>query len=398
MAGLWCPSFVEGAEQDARVLARDAAIMLAREGQLPQARRELEALIASDPTSPPGMAFDLAVILAWQGRDQEAVEQFARTPVAELPTYVLQTYAKSLRNLKRWNQALEVYQHMQTLDVNPREARYGRILTLADANRPAQARSELGQIEQAELADAEWVQYAFSCGYVEERERNFVGALDCYNQGLRLQPDHIELRRRRVVVASALGATQFALGEVESNPDLVRQSERAQIELDADALRIRWSNLAKGPERTQAVEAWLQGRSRLIAATEAQQRVLTYDEIVALVAIYRMDEALLRVQSLYGQGLTVGDLPAYVLEALGFAHLYLEAPETAIDRFQLALSKLPQTAKQPRHRITVGLFYALSDAERLPRGHASCAIVASARITVGASNRTHLVGKPSLHG
>ncbi|MEQ9451778.1 MAG: poly-beta-1,6 N-acetyl-D-glucosamine export porin PgaA [Pseudomonadales bacterium] len=344
---------------------RAAAVAQARAGQLDHAFTQLAELHARYPADLT-ITFDFAVVASWMGKDQDAVDALADIDLAALPAYVRQPYAKSLRNLKLWSRALTVYTLLEQDAAYQPGAAFGTILTLADAGQTELAADKLANLERADFSEDELLQYYFSCGYVRERGRDFVSALDCYNLGLRIDPEHQELKRRRVIVASALGATKFASGEVAQAPGLVTAEERAQIELDADAMLIRWAGLSSGLERRQEMRDLLQRRQqRDPLLTDTQRRVLLYDEIVAHVAIAQMEQALAKARLLRAQGVSREDLPAYVLESLGFAYMYLEDPDAAIALFRLALEKIPvQGAAKQRFRTSVGLFYALSDGER----------------------------------
>ena len=54
-----------------------------------------------------------------------------------------------------------------------------------------------------------------------------------------LETEQGELKLRRLVIASALGATQFSLDEIRRNPDLLDDEEAVQVELNASAMKIR---------------------------------------------------------------------------------------------------------------------------------------------------------------
>jgi biofilm PGA synthesis protein PgaA len=287
--------------------------------------------------------------------------------VGLLPDYVLTAYAKTLRNLKRWQDAIQAYDALVLRDDNNIDAKLGAVMALADASDEGgteRGMSRLNEIERAELGDEQLVQYYLACGYLNERSRKYIRALDCYNQGLRREPERRELKLRRLVIASALGATQFSLDEIRRNPDLLTDEEAVQVELNASAMKIRWANLREPNQRGETLSSVIESQETIETQTVYQARIAAFDSIVAHVSLFQMEQALRKAKDLQNDEFTRADFPAYVLDALGHAHLYQEEPREAIACFKQALGSLPEKgAEALRFKLSVGLFYALSDAQ-----------------------------------
>lgn len=84
----------------------------------------------------------------------------------------------------------------------------------------------------------------------------------------------------------------------------------------------------------------------------------------ALSSVIESQETI-ETQTAYQARIAAFDsIVAYVLDALGHAHLYQEEPRKAIACFKQALDSLPEKgAEALRFNLSVGLFYALSDTQ-----------------------------------
>ena len=67
---------------------REQAVLAAREGRLEEGITALRSLMATGDASPE-TALDLAVVLSWAKRPQEATDLFEQTNSLEAPEYVL---------------------------------------------------------------------------------------------------------------------------------------------------------------------------------------------------------------------------------------------------------------------------------------------------------------------
>ncbi len=347
----------------------DAAVRDAREGRMVTALDTLAALHLAYPDVA-RVRHDYAVVAAWAEDDARVAALLDGERVELLPTYVLQGYAKSLRNLGRWQHARDAYGAWQLRDAGSFDARLGLVLTEADAGSYDAAAAELEGIDTAPLDDDRRSAYYLACGYVQERQGAFVAALDCYNRGLRRLPGSRDLLRQRAVVASALGASEYARDTLLALGDADEQTLN-DVRLDATALRVRWLHLEPAGARERPTADVLQAFARLEGLTPRQARTREFDALVGEVAGYRMDDALARYRALLPEVGGLGQLPSYVLGAVGQALLHTDEAHEAVQVYRAAISNLGGDASaDARFDYEVGLFYALSDAGRLEEAQA----------------------------
>src|SRR6056297_1868996 len=85
--------------------ARDTAVLLARDGHLDEAVRQLEQLLQAHPGAV-GVRADLVVVLQWAGRSTEAVEVTAGLDPDRLADFELLAWVRALRAEGRVDDAL----------------------------------------------------------------------------------------------------------------------------------------------------------------------------------------------------------------------------------------------------------------------------------------------------
>jgi biofilm PGA synthesis protein PgaA len=342
----------------------DSAVRDARDGRTEMALQTLAALHETHPDIA-RIRHDYAVVAAWAEDDGRVALLLDDTRIERLPTYVIEVYAKSLRNLGRWQHARDAYRVWQSRQPDSFDARIGLVLTEADAESYDAAAAHLEAIDIAPLDTDRRTAYYLACGYVQERQGTFVAALDCYNRGLRQLPDSRDLLRQRAVVASALGASQYARDTLLALGDVDRQTLN-DVQLDATALRVRWLHLEPAGARQRPTADVLQAFARLDGLTPRQERVRQFDALVGEVAGYRMDDALVRYRALLAEVGGLAQIPSYVLGAVGQALLHTERAHEAVQVYRAAITNLGNAASaDARFDYEVGLFHALSDAGRL---------------------------------
>ena len=336
---------------------RELAVLSARAGQLEVALADLARLHEEYPVNQ-RIRNDYAVVAAWAGKDALTTQLLTEVELTSLPDYVLAPYAKALRNEQFWMRSIETYREWQSRAPLSFDAKLGLVLTHADAGNYEASKETLATLHTLELTREEVATSYFACGYIAERERQFVAALDCYNLGLRITPDDTALLERRAIIAAALGANEFANAEY-ANLHADPKSELANsLQLDATALRLRWAGLEENKFRYEAASEALLGHDRILHPNKRQEQTRDFDRIVGLVAGYQMQEALDVYNTL---GLQPDELPAYVLAALAQAHLYFNNTDRSIQYFRYAIAKVPPEQQALEFDLQVGLFHALSD-------------------------------------
>ncbi len=342
---------------------------LARAGELAAAVDALERLHADTPESIP-LRLDLAVVSSWAGNDSRTLELLSALQPGDLPTYALETYARSARNQDSWQLSFDLYDRLIERDPQSVGYRLGLALALADGGEANAARKTLEDARRLAGDDSKALaQVEFVCGYVEETDARFARSLACYDQAIAFDPGYDEARRRWIMLASALGATLEAFEAAQAHPDVLSAEDVVRLQLDAAAKRARWADLPN--PRSPLADAEIAADSHVAlsssdapeVAAPSNRRALEFDRVVSHAAAYRMTEAIELYESL--QSSEPGDLiglPAYVLAAAARAYLYAERPREAVACFDRALELSPGS-----FNLKIGLFYALSDADEFER-------------------------------
>lgn len=342
--------------------AREAAVVLARQGHTEQALQQLSELLTDHPYES-AIRFDYAVVAGWHGDDELAVAAMADQTPDGLPDYVLAAYARSARNAGRFDLAVDLYAALAERESYRLRGLVGGVLAMADAGRLDEGLVLLEAVdEKPAFESSEFADLQFACGYLFERARNYMRALDCYNLGLRHHPEHGELRRRRAMVASAMGAADVAGEEVARDPALFAASERAGIRMDEAAMKLRWSGLSRETEDLAGEDRALAQYDELTAEIDPGNRTLQFDRFIALTVANRMNEAEQAFQRILRAHGPADQLPRYVLAGAGRMYLYLEEPDEAVRYYQLTLVDADELPPGVRFPAQMGLFSALADA------------------------------------
>ncbi len=336
------------------------AVLQARRGELEEALATLEPMLAKRPDDRQ-LKIDYMVLLGWAGRDEEALQQAEGFDLEVAPPYLIESLAKSARNVGRFDQAVELYT-LATTRRPGRAAGYGGLaMAQADAGRSEEALQTLAPALQAHPKNRDLL---FAGGYAHERSGNRLEALWAYEEILRLDPRHREASRRRLLMLSALGAPGPALREGGENAGLLSTDEMDHVTADWAAAKVRWGEIpAPGYEvrfaETDEAIAMLDDRIRQLTAEKGLSETATpvlrarFDRMVALRNRYRMTDVVAEYERLGAQNVAV---PVYGHQAAGDAYLYLERPREAEVAYREALSRDPQN-----FNIQTALFWALID-------------------------------------
>jgi len=334
------------------------AVSLARKGDYDRALALLREIIAKEPGNVKVIR-DYVVVLGWAGKDAEVLSLEDRIAVATAPSYVINTLAKSARNLRLFDKSIELYR--QALLRNPKDLQSsaGLALALTDAGRPGDAQAILAPLLRAHpennallLAEA----YAYRSG------GETLQAFWTNEAVLSHDPENKDAIRRRMFLLSTLGAPGLALSMAQSRPDLFSEEELGRIESDLAAVKVRWGRLYLTKDRFEEIDQALemiQTRYTTLIREEGRSpsspQVLRnrFDYIEALRARYRMNEVIQEYDKLRENDV---QLPVRVLIAVGDAFLYLEQPEKAIEVYTQALEMEPND-----YIVRYGLFWACID-------------------------------------
>ncbi len=353
---------------------REAAVLLAREGRHAEAIVRLEALRAAHPGARP-VAWDLAVILHWAGRDAEAVQVLRAAGFADAPDYALMAAARAARNTQDHATAEALLALGARRFPAQRDFRTLRALVLIDAGRRDEARAELDRLARAAPRDVEiWLARA----YLAESEGDAMRALTAYQRALDVAPGNRTAARGRILTLAALGAPERATELAGASPGLLDDGERQRV---AGAKAAAWVRF--GPLPTTDPAHRFDATDRALALLDAQRGDLAgdallrnrYDTLVALHDRRRMPEAVALYEALLAEGAAP---PGYVRNAAAAAYLYQRRPEEALALYDGVLAESPRDLD-----ARYGRFYALIDLERHREAYAQVdAIVADEAIWV----------------
>lgn len=343
------------------------ALQQARQGQFIPALKQFEELITSYPDNR-RYYFDYIAVLGWAERDKKVVDQLPRLKVSETPVYVLETVAKSARNLGKFQVSIDLYRATLKKDRRRIQSRTGLAMALADNSQAGEA-LEVLDATPVEQADMDEILQARA--YALYMKREYFQALAVYEKILDKSPQNRDALRGRILAIARLGAPHQALRIARQSPELFAKDELNLIAADATAMEIRWGRLHQAPaeqrylltdkaidrlyEKLKGLNDGGQGNSSLAHRYR-------FDLIVALADRQRMEEAI----TIHAQLVTADvEIPAYVLTSTADACLYLEQPERARDLYTQALAQQPENFD-----AGIGLFYAYVEMEDHERAQA----------------------------
>jgi biofilm PGA synthesis protein PgaA len=337
-----------------------SALKQARQGRFAASLKQFEKLITTYPDNR-RYFYDYIAVLGWAEQDQKVLDQLSRLRISNTPIYVLETEAKSARNLGRFQTSIDLYQAALKKDKRRIPSRAGLAMALADNGRTDEA---LKVLDAAPSNQADNIEVLQARAYTLYIKREYFAALQVYEKILDKSPQDREAQRGRILTLARLGAPHQALRMARKTPDVLSRDEIDAIEADALAMEIRWGRLRQGPaaqrnaptdkaierlyDKLQTLDARGQGDSPLAHRYR-------FDLIVALADRHRMNEAIELHDQLVADEV---EIPAYVLTSTADAHLYLEQPEQARDLYLQALQQQPGDFD-----TTIGLFYAYVELE-----------------------------------
>ncbi|MFQ5488343.1 MAG: poly-beta-1,6 N-acetyl-D-glucosamine export porin PgaA, partial [Gammaproteobacteria bacterium] len=360
LAALWQPAMAANGSDEARY---QQALAQARAGQHAPALATLKDLLDQHPTHLPYL-YDYLTVLGWAERDTQALALLPRLDIAHAPRYVLESLAKSARNLRRYQTAAEIYREVLRRQPQRLAAAIGLVLTLADMGHFAEAQATLAPLAARQPGHLDILA---TQAYVMEGGGDYFAALQIYEQMLRLSPHSPTARRGRILVSARLGAPHLAAALARSEPGLLSPAELEAISSDRTAITIRWGRLPHGDPATRFEEtdqAITELKTRLQALTVAGRadspRALQsrFDLMAAYLDRQRMNDVITVYETLPE---TARPLPPYVLNTAANAYLQLQQPERARDLLREALALQPDDFDS-----RLALVYALVESESFP--------------------------------
>lgn len=319
------------------------AVELARQGQLDEALRRLAALRAARPEDR-WLAYDSLVVFGWAAKDAEVAQLAEQTSLTEAPAYVLESVGKSLRNLGRYADAIDLYSQARGRFPEQIALAVGQAYALVDGGREKEAENLVWNLRSIHPKVAEVLEAGI---YVARRQGNLSAQLDCSQRLLELSPEHIAARQIRLQALNGLGAGHLAVALTEAATPQADRAILATLRADRAAHQVRWG-IVEPPsevERFAATDRALalldENLAALDPAAETDAPLIRQGRIDRLVALrdrVRMAEAVAAYESLVADDM---ETPLFARQAAADAYLYLRRPEEARNLYVEVIAAQP---------------------------------------------------------
>lgn len=321
-------------------------------------------------------------IASWAGLDAEVVKVYeTQGRYRDLPVQALTAAARSYRNLKRWDPAVELYRRALAIDPQNPDLQLGLALTQADAGKPDEAVSRARALVAAKPEDP---MRRLALGYALTRADNPHEALFEYDQAFtRAGSNKSEVAREYVYALQRARLPEPALRLARLQPGLIERGVQRRLEGDVAAERVRLADMASRSETERFVIAdrALADYDKLLATwtpvAEAHDDVLRWriDRMGALNARARRAEVIAEYQKLVAEGVSI---PTYALRWVASSYLEQREPEIAVDLYRRVLIA-PDADPADRFEDSTALYYALLESEKSEEARALAEDLAKAQ-------------------
>jgi biofilm PGA synthesis protein PgaA len=326
--------FVEPADQ-----LREQAVQSGRSGDYESAITILEQLLLRDADDV-GALHDLLIILGWNEQDQQALQLAERLDSRSAPLDVLETLAKSSRNVGDFEQSARWYELAISRSPSRLESHLGLALVYADMDRQEEA---LRTLHAVSIDKHRRPRLLMVEAYIHSSWADYGQTIATCDAILVIEPNHRGALRSKLLAMQHLLLPEQALEIASAHPGILTDDEIAQLRSDWAAVQIRWANQTVKSE--SAVDKPLKitlnemaDISRQFEDNDAVQQRNRFDRIVALRTQQRMTETVSEYEELAD---TTEFIPAYVLRAAAGAYLHLEQPKKAQELLLRALEQEP---------------------------------------------------------
>lgn len=327
-------------QEDPSVEALRHATTLHRAGELAEAGRRYEAILAEQPQH--FDALRLLSVICLQTGDWARAAEIGRRAVAANPDSAIAHHnlANAYAELGRWPQALEAAERSVALDpaFAPAQVRHGVALQTLGRPEAALAAFDAALALKPEAADAH-----LGRGVALRALGRPAEAVASYDAALALRPDYLEAHNNRGNALMELGRAAEALADFERALTLQPRSANAHSNRGNALL-----NLERPQDALAAFDAAI--------ALDPGLAVAHYNRAMALAALRRHDEAVASFEA--ALALRPGD-PLY-LNNYGLALALAGRPEAALAAFDAALAVDPDHADAHWNRgvrlLTLGRF------------------------------------------
>ncbi len=308
---------------------------------------------------------DWIAVASWAGRSEEVAGVYARwSPEMKLSASANAIAARALRNLRRWDAALDAYRRAVLIEPASAAYRIGLIHVLADSGRDGEA---LGAAQLLLAADPHDPKRMLALAYVHTAAKRYFEALEVVTRARDKWPEHNQVASAYMDALQSAGLPYQALALAKHAPGALSavQLRRLRGDAGAELVRLAFRPTTTEAERFKAADAALAVYQVLLTewsgSTDAsvlqQVERVRIDRLGALTARGRMQEAVAEYESLTAANVVV---PDYALRWMAGAYLYIRQPAVARGMYAQVLSRdTPGTA--PAADDASGLFYALAE-------------------------------------
>lgn len=341
---------------------REQAVTLAREGAWDPALALLRPLRGAYPEDVL-LRGDLAAVLAWSGRHEEAVREARGLPFEALDPVIAEAIARAARETGQPALAVELHAGVLVREGPRRESEIGLALALLE---DGQIGAALERVPILRALPDPSPDLHMAEGHVLGAAGRWVEAAAAYRRAGMLDPREGDPRELEVVALREAGAEGLAHGRA-------MEAQAAGLPVPTElwhtlvagrvALLVAWAPAAaevpgQAAARARVTRALVEGEAglRLIEEEGAEpltfaERRLRLDRLVALRALEAMDLVLEEAEALEARGV---ELPPYALRVVGDAALAEHRYEEAVRRYRDTLAGWPD---EPR--AILGLFWSL---------------------------------------
>ena len=345
------------ASAEAPELLLNRAVLSARSGDYQSAIDTLGSLLESDPGNA-GAFHDLLIVLGWAERDSRVMQLAERLEAETAPVEVLETLAKSSRNIGDFEQSIRWYELTISRAPDSLESHLGLALTYADLGQREKA---LLMLDSVFIDDWNRSRILSAKAYIHRSDGDFAKAIGVYDEVLANDPDHRDALRGKILAMQRLLLPAQALEIAHAHAGVLTEDELGQLHTDWGAVQIRWANqtaaskLAAGDQLDNALDQ-IAETGRKFADNDSVIQRTRFDRITALRSQQRMAEVVSEFEQLAAG---IVNIPAYVLRAAAGAYLYLRQPEKAQELLLKALEQEPDSFE-----LNSDLFYVYVDLEK----------------------------------
>ncbi|WP_343595795.1 poly-beta-1,6 N-acetyl-D-glucosamine export porin PgaA [Acinetobacter sp.] len=348
---------------------REAAVVLVQQGQVDLGLSQLKKLLEQYPDQQKILA-DYWVIAVQQRKlnNVELNELLPHIQIKNFPSYAYLSVIRSLRDQKRFNEALALSQQFDA--INPSvDLKLMQGVLLVELKRNVQASQQLKKIPLQGLN----ANQLSLMSYAYRQNQNNLESLKAARAAYMLEPTKSAIQEEYVQALLAMGSLQQAqtvlqqTGLGQTKPQLYEALVLKQFSQNIRDAISRYSFLSGRGESDTTSFAYLDEvlasapllQSQFPINSETYLR-LTYDYIYALDVRGRAADAVAQMEKL---PVNMMQMPIYVRQAIADSYLDLKQPDQAERWYK---SVLPEK-KYANMSVYSGLYYAYLEQEKYPQ-------------------------------